>query len=261
MSAELKNILVAIADPQEQKQPHLQKAAQLARRTGARLVLFHATFDPSAFQFGVASESFPKAMARVLKERRDWMQGLARSVVPRSVRTSVRVEWDYPPPEAIVREALRSRAELVIAQAGGHSLAARLLLLNNDWQLVEKCPVPLLLVKSARLYSARARILAAVDPFHVHDKPARLDRRILGQAQVLARALRGTLDVMHAYLPLGAQASVSAVEPAGMAIPAELEERHLKSIQRKFSRLAAASGIASSRRHLVSDYPAQGIGR
>ena len=260
MPASLRKILVAIADPQGRSQPHLRKAAQIARRTGARLVLFHAVFDPSAFQFGTGKKTYSQAVARLLQQRQTQLRKLAGQFGGAGVRSGVRVTWDYPPPEAVIREVLRSKPDLVVAQGGGHSLAARLLLRNTDWQLVEKCPVPLLLVKTAGSYS-RAQILAAVDPFHVHDKPARLDRRILEAGALLARSLGGKLDVMHAYLPLAVQITGAALDPAGLSVPAAVEDDHERRILRRFERLMDSADIPADRRHLVRDYPTEGIVR
>jgi len=260
MPATLKKILVAIADPQARSQPHLRKAAQLARRTGARVVLFHALFDPSAFQFGRGEKTFSQAVARSVRRRQTQLQKLAKRFKVAGVRSTVRVEWDYPPPEAVVREVFRSKPDLVVAQGGGHSLAARLLLLNTDWQLVEKCPAPLLMVKTAGSYS-RAQILAAIDPFHVHDKPARLDRRILEAGALLARSLGGRLDVMHAFLPLAVQMTGAAVDPLGVSVPTAVEDDHERRILRRFERVMDSAGIPADRRHLVRNYPTEGIVR
>ncbi len=85
---------------------------------------------------------------------------------------------DYPPHEAIIRRALKTRADLVIVGTRTRGLTGRLLLRNTDWELIRQCPCPLLPMKSPRAY-AKSVVLVAVDPFHAHSKPANLDERLL----------------------------------------------------------------------------------
>ncbi|RPI58640.1 MAG: universal stress protein, partial [Lysobacterales bacterium] len=45
-------------------------------------------------------------------------------------------------------------------------------------------------------------IVAAVDPFHTHAKPAALDREILRVAKELQRRTHATLTALHCYFPV-----------------------------------------------------------
>jgi len=58
-------------------------------------------------------------------------------------------------------------------------------------------------------------IIAAVDPLHERDKPAKLDRKILTIADQLRKAVDGTLRVIHAFDP----APVYAVSTDAMSFP------------------------------------------
>ncbi len=70
----------------------------------------------------------------------------------------------------IDREYGKPIAGLVVKDTHHHSLAQRTFLTNTDWQLIRACPVPLLLTKGAP-WGETPRIVAAVDPGHVNDKP------------------------------------------------------------------------------------------
>jgi universal stress protein E len=157
--------------------------------------------------------------------------------------------WDYPAHEAIVRRALATRADLVIAATRHHVPGARLLLRNTDWELIRHCPVPLLLVKSAREYR-RPAILAAVDPFHAHARPADLDARLLAAGASYARLLHGTLHVFHAYMPLVNVAMMPVSTAPLVTVPPEVEETHGRQIAREIDRLAEAAGVPRARRHI-----------
>ncbi|MFN1208936.1 hypothetical protein ACKXGD_18600, partial [Enterococcus lactis] len=44
--------------------------------------------------------------------------------------------------------------------------------------------------------------LAAIDPAHALEKPAKLDSEILGAARAFTDALQGPLHAVHAYMPI-----------------------------------------------------------
>jgi universal stress protein E len=105
----------------------------------------------------------------------------------------------------------------------------------------------LLLVKSRRTYR-KPVVLAAVDPFHSHARPAGLDARLINTGATIAKSLRGSLHVFHAYMPL------SSVEmaPGGplMILPPEAEEAHEALVIREVTALAAAAGVPANACHV-----------
>lgn len=259
----IRRILLPVHNLQAAHRTVLRKAAALARATGATIELFHAA-EELASAYGsalVGSRRKPSAPARgpdgALHAAQRRLGRLARSPLLRGCRVGSFVVSDFPPHEAIVRRAIASRADLVVA--GVHrpqGLAARLLLRNTDWELIRSCPCPLLLVKSRRAYR-EPRILVAVDPFHAHAKPARLDDRLLSAGRDVAHLLHGAVHLFHAYMPLLASVEGPLGEPIVWE-SAEIENVHRAQILREFDRLADRAGIARSRRHLaLGDVPAE----
>jgi len=129
------------------------------------------------------------------------------------------------------------------------SVGSRLLLANTDWELIRNCPCPVLIAKTRRAWR-RPAVIAALDPFHAHEKPAALDRQILKVGKYFARELRGALHAFHAYMPLTIIAPAPAGQALAVALPPEMEQVHAVQVGRVFSREAAAAGIAPRRRHL-----------
>lgn len=252
-SFRIRHILVAIRDVRNAPRSELRKAATIARAMHASLELFHAINEPVAsdvLRRGEESRlSYAQVMDLVARQSQSRLERLAGSPVFRGLVVRARTSWDYPPHEAIVRRALVSKAGLVIAATRPHSRGARLVLTNTDWELIRQCPCPLLLTKSSRDYH-KPVIVAAVDPFHAHAKPAHLDERILDAAVILARHLKGTLHAFHACMPVTLIAPAPAGQPLAIALPPELEQAHMQRITRTFDALAAKAGIPPARRHL-----------
>jgi universal stress protein E len=144
---------------------------------------------------------------------------------------------------------LASKADLVIASVQPKQIGSRMLLANTDWELIRHCPCPVLIAKTGRAWR-RPAVVAAIDPFHAHEKPAALDRQILQVGQYIARELHGALHVFHAYMPLTLIASTSAGAGMAVPIPNELEDVHGKQVASVFNRVAAAASISGRRRHL-----------
>ncbi len=72
-----------------------------------------------------------------------------------------------------MRQVLRHRPGLLVAQSTPKGRPERWVRLHTDYRLIETCPCPVLFIKNNRPYSAPV-VLAAVDPEHLHEKPASL---------------------------------------------------------------------------------------
>jgi universal stress protein E len=250
----IRRILVAVKDPSARSLPAVAKALELARAFAAEVELFHA-IDSSIY-----ADAIGLSEGRLLEiegdERAQFLQRLERVAARARLHgatVSATAEWDFPVYEAIIREALRRRADLIVAERhAGRHIAAGLLGLS-DWELLRLSPLPVLLVKRPRPYH-RPVVLAAVDPTHAFAKPARLDAQILGLARRFSEALRGQLHVVHAYDPLRASvlaesgAAAVSVQQAAAAAAATALERAVRS-----------AAIPAARRHLRGRHPIDAV--
>lgn len=189
-----KTLLVVIADPFAADQPALTKAVALSLRTGARLVLFNSFMLPQPVS-DVPMGSQSQIIASARRQRHERMEALVGATRVRDAKCIV--NWDYPAHEAIVRQVLKTRPDLLITASHRHGRLARWLLANTDWELIRQCPCPVWFVRSPDM-PARPSVLVAVDPFHGHDKPAALDERLVHTATVVAGQFAGQVSLAHA---------------------------------------------------------------
>ena len=251
MRSNIQHILVAIGTLKRPPTHELRKAAEVARAAGASVELFHAIEEPDpavAYPQTATRQAIEQRRAAVVAKSRARLELFARKVLD-GIKTTCTAEWAYPPYDAIVRRVHVTRADLVVAAARGHRFGARLLLRNTDWELIRHCPVPLLLVKAGRPYTHPV-IVAALDPFHAHARPADLDGRLLNAATHFAQLLQGTVHVFHAYTPVinVDPASVSAA-PLTVLTP-QAEEAHREEIVAVIEEMAKSAGIPGSRCHV-----------
>ena len=260
MAARIQRILVAIRDVEHPSRNELRKAATLARAAKARIEVFHAIDAPipdRSPQRDIVAVAMTRYVEDTLPKRQRQLERLKRLSFLQGLRVSCHIGWDYPPHEAIVRRALKIQADLVIAATRPHGMMGRLLLRNTDWELIRQCPCPLLLVKSPRGYE-KPVIVAAVDPFHAHAKPANLDALVLGAGAGIARLLGGSLHAFHAYSPLVNLMPTPTAVGIPMGLPPEAQEAHAAQTARVFDKLTKTAGIAPACRHLhMGDVPTE----
>jgi universal stress protein E len=245
-------ILVAVKNPGARKQVAIRKAVQIAAATGARLTLFHAItaalyVDAFALQ-GMSLQTVQKQWKdRVLKS----LERQAAPLRDEGLQVDTACEWDSPAYEAVVRRAARVKADMIVAERHATRHLLPTLLRFNDWELLRRSPVPVLLVKNSKPYK-RPTLLAAIDPSHSFAKPAKLDARIVAEVERLSHALQGSAHVVHAY-PGGLAAS----DPFGNVPPqmvTRIERQVVMEARKGFATALEGSTIGKSRRHLIAGH-------
>jgi universal stress protein E len=240
-----KQILVVVDPTTDEKQPVIERAAWLAERTGAALQLFACDYEANIDAGRVATVWIPEAGARerLLLRHRGRLEELAVPLRERGLRVTVDVAWDYPLADAICQRAAAERSWLVAKGAQHHTPLERTLLTHTDWQLVRDCPVPLLLVKRPALAS-KPVVLAAVDPLHVHDKPAVLDDAIYQFAAALSDSCGGALHLVHAAAP-----------PMGIELAPQLQALIASESRSAIAKFVETHPVAGNNVHVLEGLP------
>ncbi|HUI62089.1 MAG TPA: universal stress protein [Steroidobacteraceae bacterium] len=196
-----RQIMFAVRSPGRVGAMELAKVAQLASGLDAEVDLFHCMFDRDiARPERVSSEGVEEDIKELADRRRRRLEYTAERLRAQGVRVCTSVRWDYPVYAGIVRQVLRLKPILLVAQSSRRGRAARLVLTQTDYKLIETCPCPVLFIKNGQPYGDTV-ILAAVDPARAHGKPAALDDAILDAAEAIRSALKGSLRVFHAGPP------------------------------------------------------------
>lgn len=220
---ELNRILVII-EPGEDTQPALDRAIQLAKYADSGIELMLADYntyleDGYYFDPVQAQKLRYEHGDRQLKQ----LEKLAQPLREGGLEVTVTTAWGNPPHAEIVNRIRDTKPSLVVKSTRHHHKIARLLLSNEDWELVRYCPEPLLLVKTAP-WPAKPVFLAAVDPDHLHDKPAALDEKIIKSALGMASISGGDVHLFHsAWVP-----PLAGVFP--LVPDANKEERRLQEL-------------------------------
>lgn len=238
--ARWKTILVVVANPFSTKQAAVTKAAAIAKRCGARVVLFNAFMVPQPVN-DVPMGSREQIIASAIRQREQQLRNIAtRLHLPRSTQHIVR--WDYPIYEAIVRQVWKTSPDLLIADSQREGKLARWVLANTDWQLIRECPCALWFVRSGEL-PRQLRLLVAVDPRHTHAKPAKLDDRLLQAARAVERQLGARISLVHAYETPASAVPGMMMEPIRLPLAPERTRQFVASTTAAVTKLAGKHGI------------------
>lgn len=237
---DLKNVLVVV-DPDQQDQTALTKVLSLAKHTDFNLTLLSCEYTQYLVEgYYFDAIDLPTLRQELLDNRKQTLERLAQPLRDAGLSVDTLCVWGHPAYEFVVREALKQKADLVVQHTRQHSALSRLLLSNNDWQLVRCCPVPLLLVKE-KAWKASPTLLAAVDPMHSRHKPIGLDHKILRVTEALAEILAGDAHVVHSCNEI----------PLSGKYPGDASVEHGKA----FDTLLSDFDIPTGNRHLTEEAP------
>ncbi len=245
--------ILAVIDPTTKTQRAMERAAWLARKTGAELELLICYYNEYLSGDRLFdSPSLEKARREVLENSEKLLERLAEPLRKSGVVVKTTALWDHPLFEGIVRRVVDSDAEIVFKDTHHHSALQRSVLSNTDWNLIRTCPVPLWLVKQ-RDFATSPTIVASIDPMNEHDKPAALDDEILQISKLLGEKLAGKVHAFHSYDPRIAIATATANAYIPVSLPFdEIEQQMHEDHQKRFQEITTFHGIDNGRAHLVS---------
>lgn len=202
-----RHILLGLAEMEAVPSYVLDRVGRLARGLGAEVELFHCIYDPELARVAPSQAAIAERIRERVEERHRHLERVADILRNQSVDARASVRWDRPIYEAMIREVLRSGAELAVVPAGRLGHAGPVTLTYTDARLIETCPCPLLLLKTEQVYR-EGPIVAAVDPGHAHAKTAELDDTIVDAAKTLAYALAETPVHLYHAVPALAEPPV-----------------------------------------------------
>lgn len=195
-----KNILVYI-DPSQEEQPALARAAQIADKDkSSKITLFLCCYDLSYEMTSLSSSEERQAMRSiVIKENKDWLKTLALPYQEQGFNIDCEVIWHNRPFQAAILEVLRNSHDLLVKATHQHSKLSAILFTPTDWNLLRKCPVPLLLVKHHQ-WPENGNILCAIDCKSIQDEDHhQLNQQILSEAKVMAEIIDANIHLVNAY--------------------------------------------------------------
>jgi universal stress protein E len=254
--SQIKHILVVVDPSVRGRQSAVDKATILARNLDASVELLicdiaSAIDDRVIFLHAQEAPPSNTKLLHILDE-------LATPARAAGIDVKTHLIYGNSLHDSLLDYIRGSNADLVVKGTHHHTLAKRTVLGNTDWHLARGCAVPLLLTKK-RTWMQPPIIMAAVDPTHMNERAAALDRHILHCAASLAGRLRAELHVIHTFVPT---AFANAVVAGNARMSPEYSEAlQVESTYRycEMERLVSPYGVTRERLHVEMGTPQSGL--
>lgn len=248
--------LLVVIDPEHEQQPALQRAAALARKTGAELHLLQVDYHPSLEAGLLDNRLLTHARDAMLLQRREELTARVADLGAEGLKVSVDVRWGKRRHEEILSRAAVLQPDILFKSTHPSSALRRLLLSDTSWQLIRRSPVPVWLVHDAQWNGQH--LCAALDPLHSADKPAALDHLLIRTSQALQAQLGLQAEYLHAQAPL----------PRSLMFDAEVAQEYedyvttsAREHRQAFDALIAQHAIDKAQAHLLEGFAEEVIPR
>ena len=237
------NILV-IVDEGTNYTAALERGVTLARNNQARLTVC-AVVDSalSEMQMAVIAVTPREMLDIAVKEKRDWLDSIVRSLAADEVPLESKVLVGKPFIE-IIRQVLRDDHDLVIRCADVDKGVRDILFSSTVMHLMRKCPCPVWVIKPTERKKYR-RILAAVDQDPEEPVKDVLNRQILEMSTSLALAEHSEVHIVHAWDVFGEDLLRSRSWDLSEVGFDEMVEKEARERRRWLDRLVKNYGVSA----------------
>ncbi|MFT0634742.1 universal stress protein [Pseudomonas sihuiensis] len=248
--------LLVVIDAEHQQQPALQRAADVARKTGAELHLLQIEYHPSLESGLLDSHLLNRARETILRQSHEALRASVAHLSDEGFKIEVDVRWGKRRQEEILSRVAVLQPDILFKSTHPSSALRRLLFSDTSWQLIRRSPVPLWLVHDAEPHGQS--LCAALDPLHSADKPAALDHQLIDTSQTLQAELGLQTEYLHAQAPL----------PRSLLFDAEVAQEYEDYVtqcsrehREAFDKLIAQHAIDRAQAHLLNGFAEEVIPR
>lgn len=249
------NRILAVVQPDKPEQPALSRAIEIARKTGAEVYALLVVYDFSYDMTTMLTRAEREAMRNaVTKDRQLWAQNNLSNYDGYDV--NVAVAWNDRRYEAIIRYAMENDMDLVVKATRRHEELSTIIFTPTDWNLLRKCPTPVLLVKD-HVWPEDGNIVAAVNVGTEDREHAELNDKITVIAKDFANMLSGQVHLANAYPSTPLNIAIEIPEFNAQTYQDSVRDHHMKEMEAH----SAKYGIGLANCHVVEGLPEKAVAR
>ncbi|MBN6711573.1 universal stress protein UspE [Haemophilus haemoglobinophilus] len=199
------NILVVL-NPETEKQYALARAVRLVKEqkneNKVKITTFMAVYDFSYEMSALLSSEERDAMHKsIIEQRQQAVQPYLEKYAAPNIEFNSIVIWHSNEAEAITNAVAEHNYDLVIKYTQEEERLSSLIFTPQDWQLLRKCPAPIMVVRDGD-WKHQRRILVAVNVSDDKDEHTSLNNELVSLGIDLADKLeRGNIHLVTAYPP------------------------------------------------------------
>lgn len=250
------NILVVL-NPENDKQYALARAVRLAKEqknsNPVKITLFLAIYDLSYEMSALLSPEERAEMHRnVIEQRKLAILPYIEKYASDGINFSSTVVWHSNEAEAITTEVETHNYDLVVKYTNAEESLKSLIVTPVDWQILRKCPTPILVVKDGD-WKHQRRILVAVNVSDDENEAhSTFNDELVSLSMDLADSLdRGNIHLVTAYPPTPINMAIDLPEFSSGEYSSGLRGQYLlnmKALRQKY-------GIDGDHTHVLEGFP------
>ncbi|MFQ1023782.1 universal stress protein UspE [Avibacterium paragallinarum] len=249
-----KNILV-ILNPENEKQYALARAVRLVNEQNSdapvKITTFMTVYDLSYEMSTLLSPEERHLMHQgVITQRQKMIQPYFEKYKSPNIEFNSIVVWSNNEAEAAVSEIAKVNYDIVVKYTQQESISS-LIFTPMDWQLLRKCPIPIMLIRDGDWRHQR-RILIAVNVADNDDNHILINKKLVSLGLDLADILeRGNIHLVTAYPPAPINMAIDLPEFNSTDCSNSIRNQYLlnmKELRQKF-------GIDEAHTHVKEGFP------
>lgn len=255
------NILVVL-NPENEKQYALARAVRLVKEQKSEqkihITVFLAVYDLSYEMSALLSSEEREEMHRgVITQRTQLIQPYLEKYADPNIEFTPLVIWHSNEAEAIAAEVEKNAYDLVVKYTKEEESITSLIFTPMDWQLLRKCPTPLLMVRDGD-WKHQRRILIAVNTSDDDEdrNHSMINQQLVALGIDLASNLeRGNVHLVTAYPPTPVNMAIDLPEFNGGEYEKNIRGQYLinmKTLRQQF-------GIDEDHTHVKEGFPEEVI--
>ncbi|MGC7590153.1 universal stress protein UspE [Bisgaard Taxon 46] len=255
------NILVVL-NPENEKQYALARAVRLVKEQKSeqkvKITVFLAVYDLSYEMSALLSAEEREEMHRgVIAQRTQLIQPYLEKYADPNIEFTPLVIWHSNEAEAIAAEVEKNTYDLVVKYTKEEESITSLIFTPMDWQLLRKCPTPLLMVRDGD-WKHQRRILIAVNTTDDDEdrNHSMINQQLVALGIDLASNLeRGNVHLVTAYPPTPVNMAIDLPEFNGGEYEKNIRGQYLinmKALRQQF-------GIDEDHTHVREGFPEEVI--
>ncbi|VEH66862.1 universal stress protein E [Rodentibacter pneumotropicus] len=198
-----KNILVVL-NPDNEKQYALARAVRLVKeqesiekvRITTLLTVYDLSYEMTAL---LSSDEREEMHKTAIEQHRQAVQFYLDKYADPQIEFESHIVWNSNEAEGIREEVEKNQYDLVVKYTKDEESLTSLIFTPVDWQLLRKCPIPVLMVRDGN-WKHQRRILIAVNVSGEQDYQDQFNQELVATGISLAERLnRGNVHLVAAY--------------------------------------------------------------
>ncbi|OOF39983.1 universal stress protein UspE [Rodentibacter mrazii] len=250
-----KNILVVL-NPDNEKQYALARAVRLVKeqesiekvKITTLLTVYDLSYEMTAL---LSSDEREEMHKTAIEQHRQAVQFYLDKYADPQIEFESHIVWNSNEAEGIREEVEKNQYDLVVKYTKDEESLTSLIFTPVDWQLLRKCPIPVLMVRDGN-WKHQRRILIAVNVSGEQDYQDKFNQELVETGISLAERLnRGNVHLVAAYPVTPINMAIDLPEFNTLGYENSIRGQHLinmKTLRQKF-------GIDEDHTHVYEGFP------